>query len=165
VNLEAVPFTTTDGSISSSSASWYDATQSILVDQRPGATMYLVKGLTEPISPSCAAFFGGDPEIEPDTIGFVACGDKSMNQSWVFSQSVMENFGLEPMQTYSEGISSVYTGKEVSLTLYDGDDTYRNSANRVEISKGTSANLMSFEMKTDLRQNWNLRPRSFTLSF
>lgn len=125
-----------------------------------------MKGLQNVPSPYCAILYGSNPMNNPDIVGIVACGSPSIANTWGFSQSSIEDFGLQSLQSYSTGTSYVKLGDATYITLYDGDDLSKDSFNKISLGPGKEYDLIKYKLDAKLDNNtWNDRPLSFALSY
>jgi len=80
--------------------------------------MYLISAEEKTPASGCVFLYGGDPELEPDSVGLAACGDYSAKKTWYFTQAIIENFGLGSLKDYSGGTTFIRTGSDVCIFLF-----------------------------------------------
>jgi len=148
-------------SVSLSDVSWNDVAKSIMISKR-SEIMYIVEGLQNPVpSPHCAILYASNPIREPNSMGFVTCGNFA-DRFTEFPPALIESHGFD-LKTFGEGISYVVTGSSCSISLYDSADL--KHARMIFIKAGSAVDLSKLYLSNKGKVSWDNQPITFKLVY
>jgi len=132
----------------------------------PNPTVAVIKDVKDlKPSPKCALLFGSDPNFYPGTTAIMVCPGSSKAE-WEFSKEfLLAQYGVD-LKDYSDGISYVSTGSQVSITLYN-EHNVESSNRQTVVGPGKNVPLEKVPMGSkgdpDGDKSWSNEPLSFSI--